>query len=147
MSPSRKRNCRGQALVEFAFVAVGLIALTFGVVEIGRMVLCYTTIANAARIGTRYAIVHGSDNPASISQIQDVVKGFLKAGTVNTATVSTCNPGTSLDICVTYPSAGTCKDPGCQVKVTVNYPYDPIMTYYSLGSINLASTSEGVITW
>lgn len=147
MTPSQRRKCRGQALVEFALVTVALLALTFGVVEIGRMVLCYTTIANAARIGSRYAIVHGSDNPATVSQIQNVVKGFLKAGTVSTSTVTTCSPGTGLDICVKYPSTGSCTDPGCQVKVTVNYLYDPILSYYSLGSINLASTSSGVITW
>jgi len=61
-------DCRGQALVEFALCTVLLLALIFAVVEFGRMMLCYTTIANGARIGARYAIVHGSDSAVTTSQ-------------------------------------------------------------------------------
>jgi Flp pilus assembly protein TadG len=133
------RDCRGQALVEFALCTVLLLAVLFAVIEFGRMVLCYTTIANAARIGARYAIVHGSDN----SGMQAGVQGFLQAGTVSVSTAS---------ITVNYPGKvnGTsvgCTDPGCLVNVTVSYPYDPLLSYFQLGSINLTSSSEGVITW
>jgi Flp pilus assembly protein TadG len=142
-------------LVEFGVVAIALTALVLGVLEFGRMVLCYTTIANAARVGTRYAIVHGSDNSVTTSQIQTAVKGYLKVGLVNTSTVTSCTASTStgVDICVAYqnPGAiGTCSTvpiPGCVVKVTVNYHYDPWIAYYPLNNIHLASTSEGVITF
>ena len=132
-------DCRGQALVEFALCAVLLLALVFAVVEFGRMILCYTTIANAARIGARYAIVHGSDN----SGMQAVVNGFLQAGTVSisTATVSVNYPGKP------DGTSSGCTAPGCRVSVTVSYPYDPLLSYFSLGSISLASSSQGVITW
>ena len=136
------RDCRGQALVEFAMCAVLLLALIFAVVEFGRMMLCYTTIGNAARIGARYAIVHGSDNPPTTS-VETLVQGFLRAGTVSPS---------STTISVTYPGEpnGTnsgCKYPGCRVSVTVSYPYDPLLSYFQLGSINLTSSSQGVITW
>jgi Flp pilus assembly protein TadG len=136
------RDCRGQALVEFALCTVLLLAVIFSVVEFGRMMLCYTTIANGARIGARYAIVHGSDNPPTTS-IVAVVKDFMQAGTVSASTAT---------VTVTYPGKvnGTsvnCTAPGCRVSVTVSYPYDPLMTYFSLGSITLASSSQGVITW
>jgi Flp pilus assembly protein TadG len=137
------RDCRGQALVEFAMCSVLLLALIFAVVEFGRMMLVYTTIANAARIGARYAIVHGSDNSATTTQIQTAVNGFLKAGTVNTssATVTVAYPGRP------NGTGSNCTDPGCRVTVSVSYPYDPLLTYFSLGSITLRSSSEGVITW
>lgn len=139
--PSRK-NCRGQALVEFAVVAVVLTALILVIFEFGRIMLCYNTIANAARVGTRYAIVHGSDNPPSTS-VSARIQAFLTAGSVNPATAT---------ISVNYPdpvgtSTSGCTNPGCRVIVTVSYPYDPVMSYFPIGSIHLASTSEGVITW
>jgi Flp pilus assembly protein TadG len=136
------RDCRGQALVEFALCAVLLVALLLAVVEFGRMMLCYTTIGNAARIGARYAIIHGSDNPPTTS-IDTVVKDFLQAGTVSRSTAT---------VTVSYPdphgvSLTGCTDPGCRVGVTVSYPYNPLMSYFPLGSINFTSSSQGVITW
>ncbi len=136
------RDCRGQSLVEFAICIVLLLALVLGVVEFGRMMLVYTTIANGARIGARYAIVHGSDNSATTTQIQTVVNDFLHAGTVNcSGCVSVTYPG--------YPDGTSvnCTNPGCRVAVSVTYPYDPLITYFPLGSINFTSSSEGVITW
>ena len=101
--------------------------------------LVYTTIGNAARIGARYAIVHAGDSAGT----QTIVNGFLQVGTVNTSssTVNVTLPG--------YPdgTVAGCTLPGCRVTVTVSYPYDPLLTYFSLGSITLTSSSQGVITW
>jgi Flp pilus assembly protein TadG len=139
---------RGQSLVEFALCSVLILALIFGVVEIGRMVLLYTTVSNATRIGTRYAIVHGSDSGAASGPSNDdataiaVVKNFAKVGGLNTS---------NLTVHVYYYSSGgvspNCNAPGCWVKVTASYPYDPLVSYFRLPTINLSSTSEGVITW
>lgn len=52
-SATPARHHRGQSLLEFAFVSLGLVMLLFGVVEMCRLVLVYTTIANAARVGVR----------------------------------------------------------------------------------------------
>jgi Flp pilus assembly protein TadG len=134
-------DCRGQALVEFALCIVLLLAVIFAVVEFGRMMLCYTTIANGARIGARYAIVHGSDSAVTTSQIQTAVQDFLQAGTVGASTITVNYPGH-----VNGTNSG-CTTPGCLVSVTVSYPYDPLLSYFPLGSINLTSSSEGVITW
>jgi Flp pilus assembly protein TadG len=46
-------------MVEFALVAPVFFLLLFGVIEGGRFVLYYQTLANATREGARYAIVHG----------------------------------------------------------------------------------------
>jgi Flp pilus assembly protein TadG len=133
------RDCRGQALVEFALCTVLLLAVLFSVIEFGRLMLVYTTIGNAARIGARYAIAHDGDSTGT----QTIANGFLHAGTVNTSnsTVTVSLPG--------YPdgSSANCTLPGCLVTVTITYPYDPLLSYFSLGSINLTSSSQGVITW
>src|SRR5579862_2811218 len=51
---------RGQALVEFAMTSIIVLMLLFAVVEFGRIVMVYTTVADAARIGARYAITNSS---------------------------------------------------------------------------------------
>ena len=91
----------GSALIEFTLVAVMFIIVLAGVVEMGRMVLVYTTMANAARAGARYAIVHGGDrtgsgvdgpsgpgSPCTCTQIETVVKNFASAGLLNTANLT-----------------------------------------------------------
>ena len=112
--------------------------LLFGAFEMCRMVLVYTTIANAARAGARYAIVHGSDQLATASQIQAIVRHYLQAAPMaaSNATFS----GTP-----SYPDS--CTYPGCRVTVTVNYAYDPFVGYFPIGNVNLSSTSQGVITY
>ena len=54
-----KRRSRGQALVEFAFVVPIFLLLMFAIIDFGRYVYYVQVINNAAREGTRYAIVHG----------------------------------------------------------------------------------------
>jgi Flp pilus assembly protein TadG len=56
-SPSRRR--RGQALVEFVLVAPIFFLLLFAIIDFGRYVYYVQILNNAAREGTRYAIVHG----------------------------------------------------------------------------------------
>jgi Flp pilus assembly protein TadG len=140
------REDQGSALIEFSLVALMFIVLLFGVVEMGRMVLVYTSIANAARAGARYAIVHGADRtgsgvdgpsgPGSTTQVQTVVQNFASVGLLDTS---------RLTIAVSYPSGNGV---GSTVSVTVSYPYDPLVTYFnSFLSTTLASTSQGVIVF
>jgi Flp pilus assembly protein TadG len=56
---SRRSGQRGQSLVEFSLVALLTVMMMLFVAEMGRMLLVYTAVANAARAGSRYAIVHG----------------------------------------------------------------------------------------
>ena len=142
----RFRADRGSAIIEFSLISFMFIILLLSVVEMGRMILVYTTIANAARAGARYAIVHGADqtvsssgpgSPCTCTPVQTVVQNFASAGLVNTSLLTTT---------VNYPD-GT-NIPGSRVSVTVSYPYDPLVSYFtSLLSDTLSSTSQGVITY
>ena len=154
---------RGQALVEFAMVTLVLLMLIFGVIEIGRILLVYTTVTDAARQGARYAITHGTP-PAGPSTtgtatntdvgnmqtaVQAVVKSFLAAGTVNVnsagLTIATTFPNMS---CAGATPSSACSGttPGNLVQVTVSYPYDLLISYYPI-NVTVAGTSQGVITW
>ncbi len=137
----------GQSLVEFSVVAVLTAIVLLFVVEIGRMLLVYTTVANAARAGVRYAIVHGSTRSAGAtvdsasgpgnnpSQVVTVVKNFASGGLLTTSL---------LVVTVTYP--GGSNAPGQYVSVSAVYPYDPLITYFSK-TLRLGSTTEGIIVF
>jgi Flp pilus assembly protein TadG len=137
----------GQSLVEFSIVCFMLCILTLAVFEMGRMVLVYATIANAARVGARYAVVHGSSRSAGAgasnasgpsnnpAQVLSVVTNFASAGILTTS---------RLVITVTYP--GSSNAPGQLVDVTVSYPYDPLTTFLPF-RVNMGSTTQGVIAF
>jgi len=137
---------RGQTLVEFSLVAFLCMVLLLSIVEISRMALVYTTVANAARAGARYSIVHGgtrtgsgvdgSSGPAqNPGQVLTVIRNFASAGLLTTS---------NLIITVDYPGASNA--PGQPVSVTVIYPYDPLTTYFPL-RVRLGSVSRGVIAF
>jgi Flp pilus assembly protein TadG len=134
-------------MVEFSVVALLTAITLLFVVEIGRTVLVYTTVANAARAGVRYAVVHGSSRAtgstvdsasgpgSSPAQVVTVVKNFASAGLLTTS---------RLVVTVTYP--GGSNAPGQYVTVSAVYPYDPLTTYFSK-TLRLGSASQGIIAF
>jgi Flp pilus assembly protein TadG len=144
---SRLAGRRGQGLIEFSVVTLLTVIMLLFVVEVGRMVLVFTTVANAARAGARYAVVHGSTRAAGTTvdsasgpgndpaQVLTVVKNFASAGLLSTSL---------LVVHVTYPGASNA--PGQIVNITAVYPYDPLTTYFSK-TVRLGSASQGVIAF
>lgn len=143
----------GQALVEFAMAALITLLLILGVIEFSRIMVVYSTLADAARLGARWAVTHGTipgetpDVSTIEAGVQAVVQKFLAPGTVNikTAVITTSFPnlgcsGSALSLSCTGTS------PGNAVQVSVSYPYDLLVHYFPL-SITLSTTSEGVFTW
>lgn len=139
-------------MVEFALVLVLLLSVIFAGLEFDRMLMVYTSLANSARVGVRYAIVHGASRTGAGTT--DKASGATNGGNVvtavkNFAKIGFLNPD-NLNVTVTYPaSANPLTDPGnspgSQVVVTVTYPYDPL-TFLPV-SVNLSSTSRGVIVF
>jgi hypothetical protein len=137
---------RGSSLVEFALVAFQLSLIVFASLDFSRMVLVYTDLANAARVGARYAITHGSkrtgsgadgpsgpgDNPA---QVVSVVKDYARSGLLDP---------NKLSVSVKYTNS--LNDPGNPVVVSVSYTYDPFFTLLPL-RVPLGSTTKGIITF
>jgi hypothetical protein len=129
----RRRCCGrgGQTLVEFSLVTFLTIILLLAVVEISRMVLVYTTVANAARAGARYAVVHGSDRTGGGAD--------GPSGPGN-------NPAQVVTVIKNFASAGASNLPGQLLSVTVIYPYDPFTSYFPL-RVRLGSVTQGVILY
>ncbi len=141
----RRRKSRGGTLVEFAICAFLMVIVLLSVVELARMVLVFTAVANSARAAARYAIVHGSSRTGSgtngpsgpgsnPAEVVLVAKNFAGTGALDI---------TRLTISVTYTGGNAV---GNSVTVAVSYPYDPLVGYLPL-AVPLRSTSRGVIVY
>src|SRR5262249_38347995 len=85
---NRQRN-KGAAMVEFALGFMFFFLMLVGLMEFGRAVWAYTTGAQATGQGARYAIAHGSANPATADQIKSVVAANAVGLDPNNLTVTT----------------------------------------------------------
>jgi Flp pilus assembly protein TadG len=136
----------GQTLVEAAFSIAILLLLVVGIMEIMMALYCYNYVADAAREGARYAMVHGSScatstcTVAKASDVQTYVQNLgLPIVDTSNLTVTTTWPDTG-SICT--PSSTPCNNPGNNVKVAVQYRYIPHIPFMSANAWVMSSNSE-----
>lgn len=135
-------------IVEFALAAAIFFMLIFGIVELCLGIYAGNFVAMAAQQGTRYAMVRGSDwnRPcpsvssfscsATATDVQNYVMGLTHPGITLTAsniTVTWLTTTATGSACAQYSQ-------GCQVKVTVNCPFQLNIPFFS-ASIPLSSSS------
>jgi hypothetical protein len=103
-----RRTCleRGQALIEFAFVAPLLLAFIFFMVDCGFLAYSYVSVTNAVREGARCAAVGGSADAVS-TRVTDTSGGLVNTITVDAPAYSP-NPAAI----------------GGSVTVSAHYTYD-----------------------
>ena len=127
----RRPRRRGATLVEFSLSFLLLVVLIVGLVEASRMVWAYTTLAHAARRGTRYVMVHNGRNPATNAQIEAVVKNY---------TIGLDNA--KVTVTPTYEDAG--RSGGSTASVAVSYPFrffaSPLV--FKQNGVTLTATSR-----
>jgi Flp pilus assembly protein TadG len=144
----------GQSLVEFALVILFIFVLFVSAIQLIMFMHTYNTLADAAKEGVRYAIVHGTQNSncsgpstSTFCTTSDTSGTNVKNTVLNFASVSIQNV-TSGDVTVTWfanpPATTTCSDPGCMVRVTVAHTYNPL---FGLGWPNFTvyAASQGRI--
>ena len=137
MTTRDRRSRRGQSQIEFMLVIVLFLLTLFGTFEICRLLLSYTTLANASRVGMRYASVHGSSNDGgyitTAAEIETIVRDFTKGSLIDPALVT---------VITTWPASNA---PGGPVLVRVNYPYQPFILLPM--QTNLDASAEGIVTY
>jgi len=87
-----RRSERGSTLVEFAIGATVFLTILFAVLEFGRALWVHNALADAARRGARYAVVHPASDYASVKNV--VVYGDPAGGSnplVDNLTTSNVN--------------------------------------------------------
>ena len=129
----RWQSERGNELVELSLVGPLLFMLVFGIMEVGRAIWIYDTVAHLAREGARYAIVRGGESGRAASTADvDAHLQSLAAGMTGLAVTTTWTPD---------------NEPGSVVQVRVDRPFDPIVPLVGLPPITLSSTSRMVISF
>lgn len=163
-----RRKQSGQAMVEFALVIFFLFMLIAATIQMILLMYAYNTLANAAKEGVRYAIVHGTGNSTcsgpgnpSVTPVvtcpSDPTGSIYVVPTVaNFANLSFQNV-TNTEITVSYnpqDQNGTCANgncsslgcsaPGCMVRVSIQHTYSP---FFGLGwpTFPLNAAAEGRI--
>jgi Flp pilus assembly protein TadG len=117
---------RGQALVEFAFALPILAVLLLGVIQLGTVFNNYETITDAARAGSRQAIllrISGGSPTVAAQAARDAASG-LDPDKLNVSVQATPDWASS----------------GNDVSVTVTYPYSIDLLGWVVQSGNLSST-------
>jgi|SRR5579862_2602017 len=140
-----RKDEAGSTAIEFAIVATTLLIIIFGIVDIGRALYAYDWVADAARQGTRFAIVRGqtcsglsSGCPAQASDVNAYVAGLTLGIDSGQVTVTSgCYLGS------TYVSALPCATPeSVQVQVQYNFKFLSPLAYRSW---TMRSTSQRVV--
>ena len=91
----------GAADVEFAIVALLLLVLLFGIIEMGRLFNAYIVVSNSAREGTRLAVL--GKNAAEIEgRVRDTF-GLDDSGLVVQVVGEGGSPGSEVSVTVEYP--------------------------------------------
>jgi Flp pilus assembly protein TadG len=124
-----RRAHSAQAIVEFAFVAPIFLLVLFGIIEVGRLMIEYTSIANAAREGAR----RGAIPSYTVTEIQTYTTNFvISVGTAPVVTVQTVRNGSVVT---------ATRETGDDVQVTVSHTFQPL-GYVIPVSIPLSSTAR-----
>jgi Flp pilus assembly protein TadG len=155
---------RGQATIEFLLTFLMVFMLFVAIMEMILLVHTYSVLADSAKEGLRYAIVHGSSNSQSSGPTcpcaaidgpaapLGTIPGYGSTyGVVRTFAQMSLHDVSSGKMTVTadYNPNGdngknACNDPGCLVRITVAYPYS---AFFGLGwpKITVNAAAEGRI--
>ena len=155
MRRSRKKYSeKGQALVEFALTVVFLMIFILGIIELLMLIYTYNVLADSAKEGVRYAIVHGTGNttcsgPGSTTSVPPVTCPDASALNVKSAVtayaVASLHNTAAMTVTPTYPD-GSCAAPN-RVQVTVSYRYQPFFGLFPSGWVTVNAAAEGRITY
>jgi len=157
---SERRSDEGATLVEMALVSAILFAMLFGLFEMTLAFYTYHFVSEAAREGSRYAIVRGATSctntpnltncNASEPDIATYVKSLgypgIDAANRMDVTVNTLQGGSPGSM--TWTSCGegmACNQPGDQVQVIVTYHFPLSIPFWKATTLNVSSTSTMAI--
>jgi hypothetical protein len=145
------RSGRGQALVEFALIFPVLLTIILGIVEFGRLLVTYSSVATASRDAARYAASVG-ENPSGVAHYQDCLGirdtiDRLGLYLDTSAIIMHDSDGPGGVAAVEYCQVGKSSDPisvslGGQIVVSVTGTYQPLAIWPSVQIPPLPITFE-----
>jgi hypothetical protein len=141
----------GSTIVEFAMVLISFLTLLFGMLDLSRALYVYNYVSDAARDGTRFAMVRGSACshatfptacPATATDVETYLRTTKLSPGINpnAVMVATSWPGGNPGC------ASPLNSPGCIVKVRVQYNFGFMLPFLPKLSTQMRSTSQMVIS-
>lgn len=154
----RLRSDRGQATIEFALVIILLMVMVLSILEIVLLMNTYNVLADSAKEGVRYAIVHGANNTFKVGPTCPCVKldgppappGIAAEdpsntyGVVKTYAQYSLHDVSGMTVTVSYPDVAPANQPPNRVQVVVSYPYQ---AFFGMGwpTVTVNAAAEGRI--
>jgi Flp pilus assembly protein TadG len=138
---ARERS-RGQGLVEFAIVLPIIALIVFGLLDLGRAVFEYNTVAQAARQAARTAMVD-----QDVGRVRTAAIAAAPTVGLAASNVAVCFKDSDSDQTDCGASTDDCESAGrvigCLAIVEVSVDYQPMTPVISLfwSSLELSSTS------
>ena len=111
----KKRRHLGQSLIEFALIIRLVLFLLLGFFDLGRAVFYYSSLSNAVREGTRYAIVNKGIED---EEIKDKIIEYAFA------LADTPNPLNRDEITIIFLPEGNTKK--TNISITATYTFTPV---------------------
>jgi len=140
-----RNKARGQGLVELALVLPLFLLLIFGIIDAGRLIVTYNTLANSARSAARVAVVNQSTSGTDtcdtlLATAWPVGCGVVAGGAVGVE---------EADVVVTYRNptdTGPCTpvELNCVAQVDVSGHFQALTPFIGqlIGPIDLKSTTK-----
>jgi hypothetical protein len=97
----QKSRERGSNLIEFAIIAPVLMLILLAILDFGRAIYAYSVVANAAREGARYGIIHRDDEAAIRCRVEDTAVALDRSQLTIVVTLPTEEQST-VEVEVTY---------------------------------------------
>ena len=129
----RNQRQQGSVIVEFALIFMLYLVVVLGLVEFGRCMWTYATVAHAARQAARFCMVRGTYNPATTAEIENVVKRFAVG-----------LEDSKLIINTTYDPTDPDFRRGTIIEVEVGYPFQFVTAPITVSgnTLNLSARTE-----
>ena len=152
----RLHDEEGQSIVETAMSLIMLLTFMFAVFEVGMALYSYHFISEAAREGTRYAIVRGSSlganctapgPPTCIAQIADIQTyvEYLGFPGINPAKMTVTPSWSAYPTGASCTPSASCNNPGNLVTVKVQYSFPLNVPFVPAHIFTLTSQSAMII--
>src|SRR5437899_4111058 len=150
------KHDRGEATIEFAVSILFILLFMLGMIEIVMLLHTYNTLADSAKEGVRYAIVHGSGNASpsgptgatafdppctsgnsssSVTNVQNAVLGYAQLSFHSTS---------AMNVYVCYFDGDNYAPH--RVGVVVSYPYQPFFGL-SWPALTVNASAQGRISY
>jgi len=126
-SVGQKNGEAGSALVEFALASVIILTVLFGIIDMGRALYSYDWVSDAARRGTRYAMVRGTSSCTGSPELTDCKAGPGQITTYVESNAFGIDHSALSVTAVCWPPSHAFTPPPCApgktVEVTVQYKF------------------------